>query len=501
MKWSRYSKSFTFEDLTKASGNTPALLVQLAKGWNRLRAYYPGHRIVVHLVTNDIPSISLKQRMPVGTPPPTPRHFAAFIEQVWKPVQKASLNSNWSIPQVWRPTWEALQFVSGLCVTDFEAFVQDCELEFGSRLQGSAMGTTRDQDIAQEDLEHLTQALFSAVADPERIVELTREQLLVRLGWKARVDYKSVHEFPVDEALYQPIEATVDQLPSALDSLPGGYIAVLGTPGSGKSTLLTQTLRGRPERVIRYYAYVPDAQDPIALRGESASFLHDVTLALERAGFRAGESPSTSDRTQLLKRFYQQLQRLHEDWQITGRKTVILIDGLDHIARELRPQHSLLLDLPSPDQVPEGVYMVLGSQTDQLAELRSPVQYAIRQSDRRIQMQPLSPEAVLRVVERVSFPVSLSLEQTKRIFALSEGHPLALAYLVKRLQGVDDPQGIDAVLNDTKPYEGNIEEQYHSYWRQIGAQDKNWPVSLGSLHACEESSILGGLKHGLRDRL
>src|SRR5262249_55786820 len=176
-----------------------------------------------------------------------------------------------------------------------------------------------------------------------------REQLLARLGWKARVDYKSVHEFPVDEVLYQPIKTTVHQLQGALDSLPGGYIAVLGTPGSGKSTLLTQTLRGRPERVIRYYAYVPDAQDPIALRGESASFLHDVTLALERAGFRTGESPSTSDRTQLLERFHQQLQRLHEDCQITGRKTVILIDGLDHIARELRPQHALLRALPLPN--------------------------------------------------------------------------------------------------------------------------------------------------------
>ena len=57
------------------------------------------------------------------------------------------------------------------------------------------MGTTRDQQIAQEDLDYLTQALFSAVADPERIIELTREQLLARLGWKARSSIGIVMNF------------------------------------------------------------------------------------------------------------------------------------------------------------------------------------------------------------------------------------------------------------------------------------------------------------------
>lgn len=125
VKWSQYSGSFTFQDLTTLTDNAPALIAQLADGWERLRAANPGSRIVVHLVTNNIPSVSSTQRMPVGDPPPTPSHFAALIEQVWKPAQRALLNSSWSIPQAWQPTWEALQMASGLCVTDFEAFVRE----------------------------------------------------------------------------------------------------------------------------------------------------------------------------------------------------------------------------------------------------------------------------------------------------------------------------------------------------------------------------------------
>jgi ABC-type transport system involved in cytochrome bd biosynthesis fused ATPase/permease subunit len=105
------------------------------------------------------------------------------------------------------------------------------------------------------DLEALTHCLFGAVADPTRIIELSRDQLLTRLEWKTRFEFRSRHEFPVDEVLYTPIENSVTQLQNALTSLPGGYIAVFGTPGSGKSTLLTQTLRFYPGRVIRYYAY------------------------------------------------------------------------------------------------------------------------------------------------------------------------------------------------------------------------------------------------------
>jgi hypothetical protein len=164
------------------------------------------------------------------------------------------------------------------------------------------------------DLEALTHCLFGTVADPTRIVELSREQLLTRLAWKKRFEFRSRHEFPVDEVLYTPIEVSVTQLKHALTSLPGGYIAVLGTPGSGKSTLLTETLRVYPGRVIRYYAYVPDAQDPTVLRGESTNFLHDVVLALEHAGFSVGSSLNNFNRDELLTRFHEQLQLLHQDW-------------------------------------------------------------------------------------------------------------------------------------------------------------------------------------------
>lgn len=474
VKWSQYGGNFSFHDL-KASGSGPSIIAQLADGWSRLKRLHPGQRIAVHLINNQIPSVS--DRPPVGDPPPTPRHFAAFLGQAWNPARKEPEDSQWDIPAAWSPTWDELRAATGLSPIEFKSFIHDCELEFGYRIPELGVNE-REGQIIQADLQQITQSLFAAVADPVRIIELNLDQLLLRLGWKERFEFKSRHEFPVNEALYHPIEENKNQLEAALSNLPGGYIAVIGTPGSGKSTFLTETLRSRPERVIRYYAYVPEAQDPIILRGESINFLHDVVLALERTGFRVGESLVRLDRDQLLGRFHHQLQLLHEDWQTSGRKTLILIDGLDHIAREQNPNRSLLEDLPLPEQVPDGVYFILGSQTD--APFPDRVQAVARRPDRRIEMRPLSREAVFEVIGKAELSVNLSHEQKEKLYVLSGGHPLSLGYLLNHLQDVTDIPAARHVLDSTERYEGSIEQQYHSYWREI-QRDEELAHLLGLL--------------------
>ena len=86
VKWSTFPGSFTFSNLTSKNNNSPSIIAQLADGWKRLQEAYPGSRIVVHLITNDNPSVN--DTLPANEHPPKPRHFAAFIEQVWKNVRR-----------------------------------------------------------------------------------------------------------------------------------------------------------------------------------------------------------------------------------------------------------------------------------------------------------------------------------------------------------------------------------------------------------------------------
>jgi hypothetical protein len=201
------------------------------------------------------------------------------------------------------------------------------------------------------------------------------------------------------------------------------------------------------------------------LRGEATNFLHDVTLRLHEAGIAQVNRPDPSDRTALLSLFYEQLKALGDDFLKTGIKTVILIDGLDHIEREQNVVRSLLQDLPLPEHVPDGVYIVLGSQTDELSGLPPRIHYTLQDNERRIIVGKLQLSDV-QTIALEAIP-ELSIKEQYRVFVLSAGHPLALIYLLKRLLQAAHVQERSRILDESVLYTGNIEEQYWSHWRQI----------------------------------
>jgi hypothetical protein len=370
------------------------------------------------------------------------------------------------VPKKWKKAWSTLKLESQ-CVGDkeFHAFVANCLLDFGVSTPNIFPNPSREAQAFQEDIRHVSDLLFSLAADRAKPVHLDRLRLLQNLNWNERFEFRSRHEFPLDERLYQPIKTTRESLQRALSKVSKGYVAVLGTPGSGKSTLLTHFLRNWSGRVVRYYAYVPDSQDPTVLRGESVNFLHDVVLSLESFGFRAGETPNKFDRQLLLERFHKQMQMAHDDWRATGTKTIILVDGLDHIDREQSPEHSLINDLPLPEQVPDGVVMLVGSQTD--SPLGARIQIEVQEPGRRVVMGPLSREAVFKIVDSANLRIKPSGHQRGEIFALSGAHPLALLYLLNLLREATGVEAVKVILNSAVAYSGSIEGYYQSYWKQL----------------------------------
>lgn len=464
-KWSGQPTTFNFSDLTqetKKQGSDsiqPCLIAQLADGWQRLRKIHPGRRVVVHLMTNDIPGPN-KTQIPVADPPPGQVTFASFLSEAWTAAKSGS------VPPGWQPAIDALRAKTGLNPSEFNEFVQDCELELGRQLPEQS-SDTREATLRWTNLQLLV-AFFEETIQKGTVVEMRSDQLLRSIGWEGRYRIRSRHEFPEPNIPYRAISATVAQVERRLAELAGGYVAVVGPPGSGKSVLLTQTLRRpRTERVIRYYAYVPDAQDPRTSRGESVNFLHDICLTLQHAGISVEGTHLPSERDLLLDRFHRQLALLGEEYRRTGRKTFILIDGLDHIERELRPTRSLLADLPQPDQIPDGVFIVLGTQTDQLADLSERIRHALDQDGRRISMDRLDRSSVRSILQNAGLKVALSSDQLDRVYHVSDGHPLALGYLVQALRGATDDQGIEKLLASTEHYKGDIDAQYRTYWQSV----------------------------------
>jgi len=128
VKWAIDGGTFTFNRLITPDGEAPSLIAQLADGALRIGAFHPGCAVFVHLVTNEIPSVS--DKLPAATPRPAPGHFSAFLNQAWYPIHRGEIIQ---VPQIWLEAWERLRQAAAVSEDQWLGFVSQCVLEFGYR--------------------------------------------------------------------------------------------------------------------------------------------------------------------------------------------------------------------------------------------------------------------------------------------------------------------------------------------------------------------------------
>jgi hypothetical protein len=463
VKWSLWKGNVTFKKLvdpTIVSGKPyPSAFSVLGSGWRALRALHPDRHVRVHYLMHDGASSSdtVPNAKPCGA-----THLQAFLAQAF------SQRADWyrdppESLEVWNDAIDAVATSCGLEVEELPLFLAGCELDLDHDLPAAGENSTRARDI-----EALAQLMLRTVVESpaDGAVTLDRAGIIASLGWGKRFEAAFRHEFPIDERLYRPVAATIDQLNAAFDAHGRGYVAVIGPPGSGKSTTLTHTLRYREGiRLIRYYAFVRD--DARQGRGEAAAFLRDLCLALADhtpPGFR--HSPMPESLEGLRERLGELLAAMHELWSRTGVRTIILLDGLDHIEREQNPIRSLIHELPHPSTLKDGVIFVLGTQqvglNSESVALR-PIRAELEERGRKIGMAALARADVFEMLP-IAVPHLAATDLIDQVYTLSGGHPLALNYLLKRLSRAADATEAATVLDGVEAYQGDIEQDYASYW-------------------------------------
>jgi len=181
-----------------------------------------------------------------------------------------------------------------------------------------------------------------------------------------RTDFGRVlQQFPIDNSVLQPRPHVRDNLAETV--LQGGVHLILAGPGSGKSWELTQLadfLRNRGVVVAQHYCFLAPG-DGLAekrvstnilfanLLGDIQDWLSEQESVCARQIFAAGADV-----------LEESLQQVVE----SGSRVVIIVDGLDHIARVRRTSQSLndnetdIVERLSTLALPEGVSLVIGSQ-------------------------------------------------------------------------------------------------------------------------------------------
>ena len=356
---------------------------------------------------------------------------------------------------------DELREASGLAPRRFREFL--AALRIGTDADdGFGHGTAE----RRRDLERLKTVLMDAVVNASGKVELDARQLIHQAGWTGRFDIKLNHYFPVNLDTYAPLTEPLQRLDGLLQRLDSGCIALTGPPGSGKSTLLSQALAMDSDRVMRYFAYVPSRiANRNAMTGQA--FLQDICLRLEKT------TPSNIDHllpegdlVALRDRFAQLLHQAAESFESDGVRTIIVVDGLDHVQRENLGTESLLGELPAAPDIPDGVVFVVGSRT--LTEMRPESKSWILYHDAEISLtnHRLPHASIMDVCSRA--PSTKQLERTvhEQIADMTDGYPLALAYVLNYLS--EDASDAATRLSHLPLHRGDIGQYYEGIWSQYG---------------------------------
>ena len=462
-KSSEHPGAITFNDLTRpqrrrSGESAPPTIEALAADWGRLRQRWPALR--VHYVAQQYPSVH--DRLPsVGGV--SPGHFSAFLTQVLDPLRSGRLNIE-DVGAEWQAALNRLREASGLDQSNFSAFLASLHLDLAA---GSALPSERSQ--RRYDIEELSAALYRRVSEASGIVELDTQDVLELVGWTERTRLRSRHEFPVDRDIYTPLSNAIDALQAILNGRDTGYVAVVGPPGSGKSTLLSQALTGSTDRIVHYYAYVP-GRAPLRDAMTGPAFLHDLVLMLDNRSPPAVDHLMPSSDTNALRRaLHDRLDAASSAFGRSGCRTIIVVDGLDHVDRDLQDS-GLLVELPRPEELPTGVLFVVGSRTlDPLGSAaRSQIEHDRCVVDLREHRLPAA--TVLKVCARASTIAHLPRQAHKRVAELSDGHPLALRYLLNLLHDADEETAAE-LLQSAPAYGGEIDIYYRSVWNSLQDDD------------------------------
>ena len=445
---------------TRGGTESPSIARSLAEGWRYLRDQRDNAH--VHFVTPQLASVNDHLAKPGERP--SPDHFSAFLSRVLDPFRQEQITLD-EIPSGWRHALKKLYQASGVAQEEFADFLHSLHFDVGERPALPPPGSTRHSDIVA-----LSEALMRLVSEASGRVKLDEQGVLRLMSWHSRFRQQSHHVFPFDVDIYEPLTDAIDELARAVEQHDSGYVAVIGPPGAGKSTLLSQALATVSHRVVRYYAYVP-ATRTVQTRLTARAFLHDIFIMLKKnpESRREGELPS-ADLHQLREQFTDQLESAGAEFQDTGKRTIIVVDGLDHVERESGNGSDLLAELPRPSATPSGVLFVIGSRT--LSPLNA---YARHQLDERqatidLQHHRLSPAAILRVCGRVPITAGLSQDVHRRIVELCNGHPLTLSYLFNRLRDVNGRSALE-ILASAPVYEGDVAAEYLAVWDDVEEDD------------------------------
>ena len=462
IKWSAGGPSFTWGELVGASG----LVRDLANGRNSLRSHWKGRTVTVRLHTNRPASHEKHHAQLIPS-----FSVAEFVAKHWASGPDAADSVDVS------EAWQKIADHMGLAEAELSDFVAHCELAFGQPEPPGIGPDTIDWSHYRKQFDSLHKAIATWLTNNPNGKLIERDYLLAAIGLHSSRS-GLIQRFPEPDIPYERNHAAADRLKALVEATLGGYLAIVGPAGVGKSTLVQDVLTDSTyPHFVPYYAFLPSS-DGNRDRGEALTFFQDVVARLDR--FDSGRRAlGVADIAQGRDALHHHMLSANQRYVLHGHKTILLIDGLDHVMREVNLQTSVLNELPHPSEVPEGFLIILSGQPQSLRPDVIPAAAAARvaKDGSRLEVAGMSRHEVHTLVSNLTKPTTG--EERDTLHEASLGNPLILTYLLSLFERTDGAS-VTTAVELAGNYTGHIDEYYEERL-SVPLQDSQTRRLLGLL--------------------
>ena len=283
--------------------------------------------------------------------------------------------------------------------------------------------------------------------------KITKEKVLRQLGLSERFEDKLSHFFKVvDDDYYVVNDRLLNSIQKSVDELDGGYVLVEGLPGIGKSTALTKFQQQNEDIGFTYYCFIPDSKNNFGeLRHKTNYFLKSMCIGIENR-FPDVNLPSRYSNDYESK-FVDYIDKL----STLDRKIIFIVDGLDHVHRDLAfSENSLLNNIKG--NLPNNIFIIVSTQYKSVLSTGVLQQISL-DSKRHIVAKGFSQRKIKEYLSNKSIEHSEILGLVEKV---SSGIPIYLHYISELLLKTDQHNYLKLLNNLPELKDGEI-DTYHEY--------------------------------------
>ncbi|MCI9365884.1 MAG: AAA family ATPase, partial [Clostridia bacterium] len=307
--------------------------------------------------------------------------------------------------------------------------------------------------------------------------KITREQVLELL---CKTNERKYEEFYPPMPFFETRKKFCQELYEKIVNTDKKIVFLSGVPGSGKTSAISYMNYHYKENIIgRFYAF-----KPISLKDKVYNFdsenteprtLWEILLNQIRERFTGVlekyNVPIINELCDTKTLRAEVIRLAHKLYEITNKKSVICIDGIDHAARA-ESGENFLNQLYSPEEIPNGVVLLLVGQPKNLYS-KYPVW--IKNSNINVEEISMPKLELLDIIHLIKCSniewINKNNEEqiAKIILEKTEGNNLSVIYSLKEAEKCKNIEDFVNLI-EIKNISNDIEEYYEMIWKHAESE-------------------------------